>query len=65
MTCFPCFNKKVETIVLHSSNHYESYHVTVDEREPSGSVEVLDLRPSGHGFEPHRRHYVVSLSKTH
>ena len=26
---------------------------------------VLDSRPRGHGFEPHRRHCVVSLSKTH
>ena len=25
---------------------------------------VLDLRPKGRGFEPHRRHWVVSLSKT-
>ena len=24
---------------------------------------VLDLRPKGRGFEPHRRHCVVSLSK--
>ena len=27
------------------------------------SGRVLDLRPRGHGFEPHQRHYVVSLSK--
>ena len=27
----------------------------------SGSV--LDSRPRGHGFEPHRCHFVVSLSK--
>ena len=26
---------------------------------------VLDLRPRNCGFEPHRRHCVVSLSKTH
>ena len=26
---------------------------------------VLDSRPRGRGFEPHRRHWVVSLSKTH
>ena len=30
-------------------------------RELSGRV--LDSRPRGHGFEPHRRHCVVSLSK--
>ena len=29
------------------------------------SVRVLDLRPRGRGFEPHRRHCDVSLSKTH
>ena len=27
------------------------------------SGRVLDSRPMGRGFEPHRRHYVVSLSK--
>ena len=27
------------------------------------SGRVLTLRPSGHGFEPHRRHCVVSLSE--
>ena len=26
---------------------------------------VLDLRPKGCWFEPHRHHYLVSLSKTH
>ena len=29
------------------------------------SGRVLDLRPMGRGFEPHRRHCVVPLSKTH
>ena len=29
----------------------------------SGPHCVLDSRPKGRGFEPHRRHYVVSLSK--
>ena len=29
------------------------------------SGRVFDLRPSGHGLEPHRSHCVVSLSKTH
>ena len=28
------------------------------------SGRVLDSRPEGHGFEPHQRHCVVSLSKT-
>ena len=26
------------------------------------SGRVIDSRPRGHGFEPHRRHCVVSLS---
>ena len=29
------------------------------------SGRVLDSRPRGHGFEPHQRHCVVFLSKTH
>ena len=29
------------------------------------SGRALDSRPKGRGFEPHRRHCVVSLSKTH
>ena len=29
------------------------------------SGRVLDSRQRGCGFEPHRRHFVVSLSKTH
>ena len=29
------------------------------------SGRVLDSRPKGRGFKPHRRHCVVSLSKTH
>ena len=31
----------------------------------SGIGRVLDSRPKGRGFEPHRRQCVVSLSKTH
>ena len=29
------------------------------------SGRVLDLRPRPRGFEPHRRHCILSLSKTH
>ena len=29
------------------------------------SGRMLCLNPRGHGFEPHRRHCLVSLSKTH
>ena len=27
------------------------------------SGRVLDSRPKGHGFEPHRRHYIVVLEQ--
>ena len=38
---------------------------TIMNRECSGSVVEYDSRPRGCGLEPHRRHCVVSLSKTH
>ena len=28
-------------------------------------IRAVDSRPKGSGFKPHRRHCVVSLSKTH
>ena len=45
-----------------------SYHIlvaslTLMEGAQSLSGRVLDSRPMGRGFEPHRRHCVVSLSK--
>ena len=40
------------------------YNVAVKEAQWL-SGRVLDSRPTGRGFEPHRRHCVVSLSKTH
>ena len=33
-------------------------------RQACAGSTVLDSRPRSLGFEPHRRHYVVSLSKT-
>ena len=38
------------------------FKITLQSRERSGSV-VLDSRPSGRGFEPHRRHCVVVLEQ--
>ena len=42
-------------------------HITIFTRIHMGaqwlSGRVLDSRPKGRGFEPHRRHCVVSLSK--
>ena len=34
-------------------------------RERGGVVVVSDSESRGPGFDPHRRHHVVSLSKTH
>ena len=41
--------------------NYDSLHCKQGAQWLSGRV--LDSRPRGHGFEPHRRHCVVSLSK--
>ena len=48
--------------------HLESclYNFNFTEKEFGAqwlSGSVLDSRPKGHGFEPHQRHCVVSLSK--
>ena len=41
-----------------------SFLIIMGKRKRSGSVvECFDSRPRGCGFEPHRRHCVVSLSK--
>ena len=57
---------------LHVAGNHSVHYVSKGER--SGSVvecsqwlsgRVLDLRQRGHRFEPHCRHCVVSLSKTH
>ena len=51
---------KNDTVVTYMHTH--TVHVL-----PRGaqwlSGRVLDSRPNGRGFEPHRRHCVVSLSK--
>ena len=41
----------------------ESHELTQGAQWPSGRV--LDSRPRGRGLESHRRHCVVSFSKTH
>ena len=46
---------------------YSSYIISIIIENPGAqwlSGGVLDSRPKGRGFEPHRRHYVVSLCKT-
>ena len=46
------------------------YHIIAQSDESLGAVgaqwlsgRLLDSRPKGRGFEPHRRHCIVSLSK--
>ena len=41
--------------------YHDNYIIVVGAQWLSGRV--LHSRPRGHGFEPHRRHCVVSLSK--
>ena len=43
--------------------HIPSYSTTQTKGAQWLSGRVLDSRPKGRGFEPHRRHCVVSLSK--
>ena len=38
-------------------------HACIQVQKLSGIV--LDSRPRGRGFEPHSRHCIVSLNKTH
>ena len=53
-----CFmSQSTDMVMLRWSVHL----TTLFSRERSGSV--LGSRPRGRGFEPHRRHWVVSLSK--
>ena len=46
-----------------SFSHFKEVFVKSGAQWLSGRA--LDSRPKGRGFEPHRRHCVVSLSKTH
>ena len=43
--------------------YFQSTHSVVGAQLLSGRV--LASRPEGSGFEPHWRHCIVSLSKTH
>ena len=45
--------------------HYLIFTFSKQEGAQWLSGRVLDSRPRGRGFKPHRRHCVVSLSKTH
>ena len=53
---------KINLLILHKT--YEPAHMNKEGAQWL-SGRVLDSRPRGRGFEPHRRHCVVSLSKTH
>ena len=46
---------------LYKNSEYDQEMPQSQTKERSGRV--LDSRPKGHGFEPHWRHCVVSLSK--
>ena len=49
---------------IEPSNQYVSDpHSTIQNNNWERSGRVLDSRPRGRGLEPHRRHYVVFLSK--
>ena len=50
---------KVVFIIANSVGHDEMF--ALGAQWLSGGV--LDWRPKGRGFEPHRRHCIVSLSK--
>ena len=61
-------NIRIEKVILppHQNSHsgdYETLALCWGAQWPSGRV--LDSRPRGREFEPHRRHCVVSLSKAH
>ena len=47
------------------NGYIESQDITIKTGAQWLSGRVLDLKLRGNGFEPHRRHCVVSLSKTH
>ena len=55
-------SRMYERACLQTNTHTYMHRHTNLQRELSGRV--LDSKPKGRGFEPHRRHCVVSLSKS-
>ena len=54
----------VECIINFNTRDYHTLrHDIINEGVQWLSGRVLDLRPRGSGFKPHRRHWVKSLSK--
>ena len=53
--------KNISDNMLSSKKGFQFRHQDRGAQWLSGRV--LDWRPKGRGFEPHRRHFVVSLSK--
>ena len=56
--------------ILHSAGFHLGLHCLLRLKQSPGGAKwlsgrVLDSRHSGRGFEPHQRHCVVSLRKTH
>ena len=55
---------KLNVVTLRNNGFtYMTYILTFNSGAQWLSGRVLDSRPKGRGFEPHRRHCVVSLSK--
>ena len=63
------FSKSIKTnkVLVHEWQHTILILLETDNESEAQwlSGRVLDSRPKGHRLEPHRRHCVVSLSKTH
>ena len=61
---FCCFQERLD-ISYESSDLKHQALLGFSKKQQLGerSGSVLDLRPRGRGFKPHRRHCVVSLSK--
>ena len=62
-TTFSCLSFKAYEISMHITYGQMSIIDTMGAQWLSGRL--FDLRLRGCGFEPHRRHCVVSLRKTH
>ena len=61
----PCNYELAQSLLPNEIIHvFSTFHI-MGEGAQRLSGRVLGLRPRGPVFEPHRRHCVVSLSKTH
>ena len=65
MATFPLALLHIVSHISDMSELKDTLNVMLKEVAQWLSGRVLDSRPRGRGFEPHRRHCVVSLSKAH